>query len=111
MTSKINPMTIPGLSSIEEIAASVWEIEVNDLYLKTRKREVVEARQSLMNFRMNVMRQKPPIVAKKYNQHRCTALHAMKTVKDLNDTDNDFRGRYADFSEKARKVLFTPENR
>jgi chromosomal replication initiation ATPase DnaA len=101
--TKINPMAIPGLSTIEDVAASIWEIEKADLFAKIRKREVVEARQSLMKFRNENMGHSLASAAKYYGLDHCTAIHAIRTVDILRDTDKSFRSRHDLFIERVSK--------
>jgi chromosomal replication initiation ATPase DnaA len=83
----------PGLKTIEDIAAEVWEIDTADLYVNTRRREVVEARQTLISFRQTHMGQTNNKAAGTYRRDHSTAVYAKKTVRTLIETDRAFKTR------------------
>lgn len=101
----ISAYIIPGIQRIpiEAIAASIWRIDVNMLAKKTRKREVVEARQVLMKYRKEMMKLSYSQAAAPYGKDHATALHAVRTVNDLMETDSNFRVKYELFLERAKQ--------
>lgn len=101
----ISAYVIPGIQRIpiEAIAASIWRIDVNMLTKKTRKREVVEARQVLMKYRKETMKMSLSEAAQPYGKDHATVLHAIKTVNNLKETDSNFRVKYELFLERAKQ--------
>lgn len=93
-------MAIPGLRSREEIAADIWGITPDQICQKrerTRKREVVEARMTLMwhrNQRLNMSQAK---AAEKYGLTHCATIHACKMVSSLIVSDKNFASRFERF--------------
>lgn len=101
----MNAYAIPGIQriSIEAIVASIWRIDVNLLSKKTRKREVVEARQVLMKYRNENLKMSLAQASKPYGKDHATAIHAIKTVNNLLETDSNFRVKYELFLERAKQ--------
>ena len=90
-------MAIPGLKTPEEIAAEIWGIPVAKLKIKTRKREVVEARMVLMVYRNKTLKLSQAKSAAKYDMDHCSTIHACKTVDELLETNKDFREKHEKF--------------
>jgi len=104
MTEKrnfINAMAIPGLKTPDEIAAEIWGINPLWLPVKTRKREVVEARQVLMVYRHEVLNQSQATAAAPYGKDHSTVIHAQKTVKALKLTNSAFREKLNMFNSRV----------
>jgi len=100
----MTPYTAPGLKTIEEIAAEIWEIPVESIMVKTRKREVVEARQVLMAYRKQQTGKSSNRVGKEYSKDHATVLHAIKTVNNLRETDKVFRYKYEEFNRRVNQL-------
>jgi len=65
---------------------------VNQLQTKTRKREIVQARQLAMYFSKNMTKSSLASIGSQIgNKDHATVLHACKTVNNLIDTDKSFR--------------------
>ena len=101
----LNAYAIPGIQriSVEAIVASIWRIDINLLTKKTRKREVVEARQVLMKYRKEMMKLSLAQAAEPFGKDHATAIHAIKTVNNLLETDSNFRVKYELFLERAKQ--------
>jgi chromosomal replication initiator protein len=80
------------LEKIQDIVSSYFKININEIHSKSRKREIVQARQVTM------------FLSKKYTDHsyshignmvgkrdHATVLHACKTIQDNIDVDKGFR--------------------
>lgn len=85
----INPYAIPGLKSLEEIAADIWGIPVILLYVRTKNRKVVECRQVLFHHYSNTTTLSAVAIGAKYGLDRNTVKFACKTVTDLIETRNE----------------------
>jgi chromosomal replication initiator protein len=106
-----NAYAIPGLKSkdelVTEIVAEIWQIPKEALLTKTRKREVVEARQVLMAHKKKETGNSLAKVGRSFLKDHATVLHAIKTVKNLRETDKAFRRKYDTFIERANRLKQT----
>lgn len=92
MTAMVSPYIIPGKPSIDDIVASHFGITVVDMRERTRKREIVEARQYSMWFKAEHTRMSFRAIAEYYSGlDHATVHHAKKTVLNLMQTDKFFR--------------------
>jgi chromosomal replication initiator protein len=77
---------------IQKIICDYFEMPVDSLQSKTRKREIVQARQLAMFFsKMLTKSSLASIGAQIGKKDHATVLHACKTVANLIDTDKQFR--------------------
>lgn len=77
----------------DEVVSDIWGVEANKLPQKTRKREIVEARQVCMWLRATNTKDSLSTIGSRYNRDHATVLHAKKTVYNLIETDKTFRER------------------
>jgi len=101
MKRTINAMAIPGLKTPDEIASEIWGINPLWLPVKTRKREVVEARQVLMVYRHETLKQSQAAAAAPYGKDHATVIHSQKTVKNLLQTDRCFKEKHETFYKRV----------
>lgn len=90
-------MAIPGLMSPDEIAADIWGFKPELITKKTRKREVVEARQVMMVYRHITLKQSQVASAGYYGKDHSTVVHSQKTIKNLLETNIKFKDKYERF--------------
>jgi chromosomal replication initiation ATPase DnaA len=90
----VQPMALPGLMTPEQAACCAWNISPATINQVTRKREVVEVRQTLMVYRVDVLKQSKDFAAERYGKDRTSFYHAEKTVKILLETDKEFRKKH-----------------
>jgi chromosomal replication initiator protein len=77
---------------IQKIVCDYFGLEVNALHSKTRKREIVQARQIAMYFSKSMTNSSlSTIGAKIGNKDHATVLHACKTINNLIETDKDLQ--------------------
>lgn len=77
---------------IQEKVCKYYGIDVDILHSKTRKREVVQARQIAMYFSKNLTNSSLSTIGSKIGQKdHSTVLYACKTVSNLLETDRDFK--------------------
>jgi chromosomal replication initiator protein len=77
---------------------------VESLQAKTRKREIVQARQIAMFFSKNMTKSSLASIGSQIGgKDHATVLHACKTVSNLKDTDKNFRV-YIDEIERKLKM-------
>jgi len=90
------------LEYIQKVVCDYFNMPPDSLQSKTRKREVVQARQIAMFFCKTLTKSSlATIGATIGNKDHATVLHACKTVNNLIDTDKQFRG---DIEEIERRL-------
>ncbi len=88
----ISPYLIPGaLRSIDDIVADSFNVSVNDLPVKSRVRELVEARHFAMWYRFLFTPDGPCKIGRMYNRSHCSVYHACKNVNNLLETNKAFK--------------------
>ncbi len=77
---------------IQKIVCDYFNMPVDSLQSKTRKREVVQARQIAMFFSKNLTKSSLASIGSQIGRKdHATVLHACKTVNNLIDTDKQFK--------------------
>ncbi|GCD78754.1 chromosomal replication initiator protein DnaA [Schleiferia thermophila] len=86
---------------IQKVVCDYFDLPIELIKSKTRKREVVQARQLSMYFaKMLTKHSLASIGAQCGNKDHATVLHACKTVTNLMDTDKKFKGYVDDLKKK-----------
>ena len=89
---------------IQKVVCDYFNLNTDAITSKTRKREIVQARQIAMYFAKNMTKLSlATIGAQIGGKDHATVLHACKTVNNLIDTDRQFKG-YIDEIEKKLKM-------
>lgn len=100
-----------GLNDIAEIVAKILFLDVSDLKKRTRKREVVEARQISMWMMHHYTKLNLAAIGAYFENENgvsfdhSTVLHACKTVNDLRQSNRVFREKFEEI-ENAIKTKF-----
>ena len=103
VTDPKSEITVP---KIQEAVCAYFGITDEMFLSKTRKREIVQARQIAMYLSRNLTKTSlSSIGAQLGGKDHATVLHACNTVSDLMDTDRSFRG----FVHDIERVLNSPE--
>jgi chromosomal replication initiator protein len=90
-----------SIEYISKVVCDYFNMPVESLQAKTRKREIVQARQLTMYFSKNLTKYSlASIGAQVGNKDHATVLHACKTVNNLKDTDKNFRQYVEDIEKK-----------
>jgi chromosomal replication initiator protein len=90
-----------SIDYIQKVVCDYFDLPIELLKSKTRKREVVQARQIAMFFSKKMTKASlASIGAQCGGKDHATVLHACKTVNNLLDTDKRFRGYVADLEKK-----------
>jgi chromosomal replication initiator protein len=90
-----------SIEYISKVVCDYFNMPVESLQAKTRKREIVQARQITMYFSKNLTKYSlASIGAQIGNKDHATVLHACKTVNNLKDTDKNFRQYVEDIEKK-----------
>lgn len=90
-----------SIDYIQKVVCDYFDLPIELLKSKTRKREVVQARQIAMFFAKQMTKSSlASIGAHCGGKDHATVLHACKTVNNLIDTDKRFRGYIMDLEKK-----------
>ena len=93
-----------SIDFIQKIICDYFNIPVDQLNSKTRKRDIVQARQLAMFFSKKLTKSSLATIGLHCgNKDHATVLHACRTVNNLIDTDKNFR-LFADEIEKKIKI-------
>lgn len=77
---------------IQKVVCDYFNLPVDSVQSRTRKREIVQARQLTMYFAKKLTKSSLAIIGLQCgNKDHATVLHACKTVANLADTDKQFR--------------------
>lgn len=89
----------------EEIACSVWGVEdTTELTVKTRKREVVEARWAVMQYYRSTGSGSRNDIAAKFNLDGKAQLNGEKQIDILIQYNREFRTKYEHFKEQVDTI-------
>lgn len=90
-----------SIEYISKVVCDYFNMPVESIQTKTRKREIVQARQITMYFSKSLTKYSlATIGAQIGNKDHATVLHACKTVNNLKDTDKNFRQYVEDIEKK-----------
>lgn len=90
-----------SIDYIQKVVCDYFDLNIELLKSKTRKREVVQARQIAMFFSKKLTKSSlANIGAHCGGKDHATVLHACKTVNNLMETDKTFRGYIDDLEKK-----------
>lgn len=88
---------------IQKIVCEYYKIPVDQMQGKTRKREIVQARQVSMYFSKNLTKASLASIGSCIGgKDHATVLHACKTVNNLIDTDRHFRNQILEIEKKLK---------
>ncbi len=89
---------------IQKVICDYFDIPYEKINSKTRKREIVQARQLAMYFSKNFTKSSLAVIGNKCgNKDHATVLHACKTIKNLAETDKEFKN-YIDELDNIIKI-------
>ena len=95
-----------SIDYIQKFVANFYGIDIDLLKSKTRKREVVQARQIAMYFAKSMTKSSLATIGLHCGgKDHATVLHACRTVNNLMDTDKRFRGYIEDLKKKISLVI------
>ncbi|HPD95282.1 MAG: chromosomal replication initiator protein DnaA [Bacteroidales bacterium] len=88
---------------IQKIVCEYFGLPTEAIHAKTRKREIVQARQIAMYFSKNLTKSSLSTIGSVIgNKDHATVLHACKTVSNLIETDKRFRLQIDDIEKKLK---------
>lgn len=90
-----------SIDYIQKIVSDYFQMDVDTLQSKTRKRHIVQARQLAMFFAKKFTKASLASIGSQIGQRdHATVLHACKTVDNLSSTDKQFRKYVEDITKK-----------
>jgi len=96
-----------SIDYIQKVICDYFDLSLEVLNSKTRKRRIVQARQLAMFFSKKLTKSSlASIGAQCGGKDHATVLHACKTVNNLADTDKQFRSYVDDLSKKLELQQF-----
>jgi len=91
------------LDYIQKVVCDYFDMNVDVLQSKTRKREIVQARQIAMYFSKNLTSSSLSTIGSVIGgKDHATVLHAYKTVNNLSETNKEFKSFIADIEKKLK---------
>ncbi len=82
-----------SIDYIQKVVCEYFDLDIDVLKTKSRKREIVQARQIAMFYSKTLTKSSLTTIGSKIgSRDHATVLHAFKTVKDLVQTDKNFKG-------------------
>jgi chromosomal replication initiator protein len=90
-----------SIDYIQKVVCDYFDIPIEIMKSKTRKREIVQCRQLAMYFSKQMTKNSLAMIGKHCgNKDHATVLHACKTINNLADTDKRFKGYISDIEKK-----------
>lgn len=91
------------IAHVIEVISAYFDISEKAIKAKTRKRDVVQARHLAMYYSKHLTKKSLATIGSEFGgRDHSTVVHASKTVKNLQETDKDFR-RYMEDIERLLK--------
>lgn len=92
-----------SIDYIQKVVCNYFDVPVDSLQSKTRKREIVQARQVAMYFSKNLTKSSLATIGSQIGgKDHATVLHACKTVNNLVDTDKQFKNQIEEIEKKLK---------
>lgn len=92
-----------SIDYIQKTVCDYFDIQIDQLNSKTRKREIVQARQLSMYFAKKMTKASLASIGMHCgNKDHATVLHACRTVNNLVETDKQFKGYVEDLEKKLK---------
>ncbi len=92
-----------SIDYISKVVCDYFKLPVDHLQTKTRKREIVQARQLAMYFSKSMTKSSLASIGSQIgNKDHATVLHACKTVNNLMETDKNFRNCVDEIEKKLK---------
>ena len=92
----------PKPEGIINFAAEYFHISVKDMVSKSRKREIVQARMTVMNVLYVNKGISVTRIGQLFNRDHTTVVNAKKVVANLIETDPNFQAAYNHFVDQLR---------
>ena len=90
-----------SIDYIQKVVSDYFEMDIETLCSKSRKRNIVQARQIAMFFAKKYTKSSLANIGSQIgNRDHATVLHACKTVDNLLETDKEFKAHFEDINKK-----------
>ena len=90
-----------SIDHIQKVVSDYFQMDIQTLQSKTRKRHIVQARQIAMYFAKKFTKASLASIGSQIGRRdHATVLHACKTVDNLSFTDKQFRTYVEDLNQK-----------
>ena len=90
-----------SIDMIQEVVAKYFNVDIEAIQSKSRKRDIVQARQFAMYFAKKITNKPYAEIGKSIgNRNHATVLHACKTIDGLKKIDKEFNRFYKDLEIK-----------
>lgn len=97
-----------SIEQIQETVCEQFNLELELLKSKTRKRQIVQARQISMYFAKQLTKSSLTKIGKHFGgRDHSTVIHACQTVSNLMDTDTEFKDKVEEIQKKLSVTFFT----
>ncbi|MCX8019297.1 MAG: chromosomal replication initiator protein DnaA [Chitinophagaceae bacterium] len=91
------------IETIQKMVCEYFQVPYDKLLQKTRKREIVQARQITMYLAKNFTKNSLKTIGEHFGgRDHTTVIHSCQTVKDLMDTDGNFRESVLELQQKIQ---------
>jgi chromosomal replication initiator protein len=91
------------IEAIQKMVCEYFDVPYNRVLQKTRKREIVQARQITMYLSKAFTKNSLKTIGEHFGgRDHTTVIHSCQTVKDLMDTDSLFREDVAELTQKVQ---------
>ncbi len=92
-----------SIDYIQKVVCDYFKIQVNDIFSSSRKRNIVQVRQTAMYFAKKYTELSlAQIGAQCGNKDHATVLHACRTVENLKETDRHFKEQLEDIDKTLK---------
>lgn len=99
----INTSKEISIEYIQKVICEYFNLSLETLNSKTRKREIVQARQLVMYFAKEYTKSSLALIGMHCgNKDHATVLHAVRTINNLVETDKQFRGYFKDLDKRIK---------
>lgn len=94
-----------SVDKIKDVVSAYFNMEVDDMLQKSRKREIVQARQIAMFLAKHYTKQSLAFIGMSIGgRDHATVLHACKTVDDLMSTDKHYKSCIEEIEEQLKNA-------
>jgi chromosomal replication initiator protein len=92
-----------SIDDIQKMVCNFYNVPYNDLLTKTRKREIVQARQITMYFAKKFTRSSLKTIGEHFTgKDHTTVIHSCQTVENLMETDAAYREKLLEIQQKVQ---------
>ncbi len=92
-----------GIDEIQKMVCNFYNVTYDDLLSKTRKREIVQARQITMYLAKKFTKSSLKAIGEHFSgKDHTTVIHSCQTVENLMDTDTAYKERLLEIMQKVQ---------